>query len=137
LNLSAWFEVRRDEYVDGLFRVTSTGDFDSWTRFFAEGVLAQAEKGVSTINELESFKERTLAHLRAEKVRGSAITIAESLIGYPIINVSTARSLTGLTFESANQAIAKLVEKGVLEEITGRRVNRLFVCRPVLSIVRS
>lgn len=137
LNLSAWFEVRRDEYVDGLLRVTRTGDFDTWTRFFAQGVLAQAEKGVSTINDLERFKDQTLSFLRAEKVRKSVLTIAESLIGYPILNVSIASSISGLTFQTANQAISKLVEKGILEEITGRSVNRLFVCRPVMAIVRS
>jgi cell filamentation protein, protein adenylyltransferase len=137
LNLSAWFEVRRAEYVDGLLRVTRTGDFDTWIRFYAEGVLAQAVKGVATIDALERFKEQTLSYLRTSKVRGSAITIAESLIGYPIMNVAIARSITGLTFEAANQAVAKLVEKGILEEITGRRVNRLFVCKPVLEIVRN
>jgi Fic family protein len=137
LNLSAWFEARRDEYVDGLLRVTRTGDFDTWIRFYAEGVLHQAEKGVSTIDALERFKEQTLSHLRAAKVRGSAITIAASLIGYPIMNVAIARSITGLTFEAANQAIARLVEMGLLEETTGRRVNRLFVCKSVLAIVRN
>jgi len=137
LNLSAFFEVRRAEYVDGLLRVTRTGDFDTWIRFYAEGVLAQAEKGLSTINALERFKEQTLTSLRQKKVRGSALLIAESLIGYPILNVSIARSITGLTFESANQAVSKLVDKGVLEEITGGRVNRLFVCKPVLAIVRG
>jgi Fic family protein len=137
LNLSAWLEVRRDEYVDGLLRVTRTGDFDTWTRFFAEGVLAQAERGVSTIKDLERFKEQTLSSLRAEKVRRSVLTIAGSLIGYPILNVAIASSMSGLTFETANQAIATLVEKGILEEITGRRVNRLFACRPVMAIVRS
>jgi len=137
LNLSAWFEVRRTEYVDGLLRVTRTGDFDSWIQFYAEGVLAQAEAGVSTIIALEKFKEQTLTTLHEARVRGAAIDIAQSLIGYPIINVTIARTMTGRTFEATNQAVAKLVEKGILEEITGRSVNRLFVCRPVLAIVRG
>jgi Fic family protein len=120
-----------------LLRVTRTGDFDTWIQFYAEGVLAQAEAGVSTINALEKFKEQTLTTLREARVRGAAIDIAQSLIGYPIINVTIARSMTGRTFEATNQAVAKLVEKGILEEITGRSVNRLFVCRPVLAIVQG
>lgn len=135
LNLSAWLEVRRTEYVDGLLNVTRTGDFDTWIRFYANGVLAQAENGVSTINALEKFKEETIAKLRIARVRGAAIEIAEALIGYPVIDVSTARAMTGRTFEAANNAIAKLVEMGILQETTGRRVNRLFLCKPVLSIV--
>jgi Fic family protein len=70
-------------------------------------------------------------------VRGAAIEIAELLIGYPVISVSIAAGMTGVTFETSNNAIAKLVEMEILEEITGRPVNRLFVCRPVMSIVQS
>jgi Fic family protein len=137
MNLSAWLEARRTEYVDGLLTVTRTGDFDTWIRFYASGVLAQAQIGISTINALEKFKEETLARLRAARVRGAAIVIAESLIGYPLMNVSVARTMTGLTFETANNAISKLVEMDVLEEITGRPVNRLFACEPVMSIVQG
>lgn len=36
LNLSPWFEARRNAYVDGLLRVTHTGDFSSWVQFFSE-----------------------------------------------------------------------------------------------------
>ena len=137
LNLSAWLEVRRTEYVDGLMRVTLTGDFDTWIRFYATGVLAQAAIGLSTIDALERFKEEMLSRLRAARVRGAAIEIAELLIGYPVISVSIAAGMTGVTFETSNNAIAKLVEMEILEEITGRPVNRLFVCRPVMSIVQS
>jgi Fic family protein len=137
LNLSAWLEIRRTEYLDGLLRVTETGDFDPWVQFYAEGVLAQAEKGVSTINALENFKEQMLTSLRVAKVRGAAFEIAESLIGYPIINVTTAQSMTGTSFQAANHAVSTLVQHGILEETTGRRRNRLFLCKPVLTIVQS
>jgi Fic family protein len=135
LNLSPWFEARKTAYVDGLLRVTHTGDFDDWVHFFSEAVCAQAEDGVSTISSLVDFKDTTVAQLRAAGLRGSALEIAESLIGYPVIDVATARDLTGKTFEAANQAIARLVEQDVLYEATGRRMNRLFVCSPVLRII--
>jgi Fic family protein len=137
LNLSAWLEVRRTEYVDGLLRLTQTGDFDAWVRFYSEGVLVQAEKGVATIDALESFKEVMLSNLRAARVRGAAFEIAESLIGYPIINVTTAQSIAGISFQAANHAVSTLVEHGILEETTGRPRNRLFVCNPVLAIVQG
>lgn len=135
LNLSPWFEARRDAYVDGLLRVTHTGDFSTWVDFFSEGVLAQAVDGVQVISALLTFKEDTVKRLREQGARGSALQIAENLIGYPVIDVATARRLTGKTFEAANQAIARLVQHGVLREVTGRRVNRLFACMAVLNIV--
>jgi Fic family protein len=135
LNLSPWFEARRDAYVNGLLRATQTGDFNTWIEFFAEGVLAQAKDGVEVIQALLAFRDTTLEQLRAAGLRGSALQIAENLIGYPVIDVATARGMTNRTFEAANQAISRLVEHGVLREVTGRRANRLFVCTPVLAIV--
>jgi Fic family protein len=135
LNLSPWFEARKEEYTDGLLRVTHTGKFDPWTQFYASAVLAQAQDGVKTIEALVAFKDETISKLRNAQIRGIALEIAENLIGYPIIDVATARAMTGKTFESANNAIARLVTQGVLREITGRPMNRLFVCSPVLAII--
>ena len=135
LNLSPWFEARKQDYMDGLLRVTHTGDFSTWVHFFSEAVLAQAQDAIEIISSLLAFKDETVARLRIAGLRGSALEIAENLIGYPIIDVTTARDMTGRTFEAANQAIARLVERGVLREITGRPMNRLFACDAVLRIL--
>ncbi|HEY3924272.1 MAG TPA: Fic/DOC family N-terminal domain-containing protein [Acidothermaceae bacterium] len=135
LNVSPWFEARKDAYMDGLLRVTHTGDLDTWVSFFAEGIRAQAEEGVQIIQALVQYKDETLERLRKAGLRGVALQIAENVIGYPVIDVATARSMTDKTYEAANQAIARLVEQGVLREATGRPVNRLFVCDPVLRII--
>ena len=61
--------------------------------------------------------------------------IAEILIGYPFIDVATARDMIGKSFEAANNTVATLERLGVLREITGKRQNRLFVCDRVLHMV--
>ncbi|NKR41963.1 Fic family protein [Rhodococcus hoagii] len=136
LNIAPWFESRRSEYQDGLLNTTLTGDFNPWVEFFATAVEEQAREGLARIQHLLRIRERMLADLRAKRLRGSTIEIAELLIGYPVIDVPTVRMLIGKTFEAANQAVAKLVDQGILEEITGRRQNRLFVCWEVLRATR-
>jgi hypothetical protein len=59
------------------------------------------------------------------------------LIGYPVIDVPTAREMIGKSFEAANQAVLRLVEFGLLREITGRKMNRLFACDRVLRITSN
>ncbi|WP_328605109.1 Fic family protein [Amycolatopsis sp. NBC_00345] len=135
LNISPWLEARRDEYIDGLLEVSKTGDFNPWVKFFSRAVLEQAEDGIRAIAELIEFRDSTIEKLRHQNVRGSALQIVENLTGYPVIDVPTARRLTGKTFEAANQAVARLVEEGVLREITGRKMNRLFVCPGIMRII--
>ena len=44
LYLSAYFERTREEYYDQLFRVSATGDWESWLHYFLTGVLEQAPR---------------------------------------------------------------------------------------------
>lgn len=134
LNLAPWLELRRDEYIQHLYDVTLTGDFNPWVEFFSEAVRVQASDGVLTIRELLAVRAEMVQLLRSEGVRGSALEVVENLIGYPIIDVSTIREMIGRSFEAANQAVARLVQFGILREVTGRRKNRLFACDRVLRI---
>jgi len=135
LNIAPWLEARREEYISGLYNVTVTGDFSPWVEFFSSAVRSQAEEGMMTIRNLLRLREEMVARLRADGLRGSAIQIAENLIGYPIIDVPTARNMVGTSFEAANTAVARLVAAGLLREITGKKTNRLFACDPVLRII--
>jgi Fic family protein len=134
LNIAPWFEARRDQYTQGLFGVTISGDFNPWVELFSEAVLAQAEDGMITIRDLLKLREGMVLQLRKDGIRGSALQIAENLVGYPIIDVPTVREMIGKSFEAANQAVARLVERGVLREVTGRKTNRMFACDSVLRI---
>ncbi|OCB38366.1 hypothetical protein A5676_15705 [Mycobacterium malmoense] len=127
LNIAPWFEARRDRYQDGLMQVTLSGDFSPWVEFFAEAVEVQAREGLATIKQLLAIRDRMVAELRSKGMRGSPIEIAEVLIGYPVIDVPTVRRLIGKSFQAANQTVSKLIERGMLQEITGRRQDRLFV----------
>lgn len=135
LNIAPWFESHRDLYQNGLMDVTLTGDFNPWVELFAYAVELQAREGLKKIQELLALRDEMVGELHARGFRGSAIEIAEILIGYPVIDVRTASNLIHKTFEATNVAIAKLVEHGILEEITGRSQNRLFGCYRVAATI--
>jgi Fic family protein len=137
LNIAPWLELRRDRYIDELYQVSVTGDFNSWVEFFCEAIQSQAENGVLTIRELLSIRDEMVQTLRAASIRGAALEVVENLIGYPYIDVPTARRLVGKSFEAANHAIARLVDLGILREITGKKTNRLFMCQKVWRVTSA
>ena len=137
LNVSPTLEANRADYLDGLLNVTKTGNYSEWVAFFSDAIALQANEGAKKINNLLALRDRMVTSLRDAGVRGSALEIAENLIGYPVIDVPTARDMVGKTFMAANQAVARLVEQGILREVTGRRQDRLFVCSEVVSIIES
>jgi Fic family protein len=135
INLSPWLEARKEEYKDLLLNISRTGEFDSWVQFFCECVSGQADDTVKRIEELLEFRTEVHSKLRKAKVRGVANDIADDLLGYPIITASEAARRHGVTYPPASNAMNKLVEVGILREITGRSYGRIFACDQVMGIL--
>lgn len=135
LNIAPYFESRREAYQDALLEVTITGDFDTWITFFSNGVENQAREGLAKIRTLLQLRDQMVAEVRALR-KGSAVEVAELLIGYPMIDVRTVQWLTGVTFQAANKVVRNLVDDGLLREVTGQKQGRLFVCDRVMAATR-
>jgi Fic family protein len=134
VNLAPYLYDHREQYVEHLYKLSITGKFDAWVIFFSQAVRDQADSGIRAIQELISFRDRVLTELRSAGARGSILELVEVLIGYPLIDVPTVSEMLGRPFQTANQVVAKLVEHGVLREVTGRKMNRLFSCDEVRRI---
>jgi Fic family protein len=134
VNIAPYLDDHQDQYRDHLLTISHTGNFDDWIIFFSRAVETQANEAITAIEALNSFRKRTIEKLRNDGIRGAALDLVEFLVGYPVFDVPTARDYLGKTFETANQAVAKLVDRGVLMEVTGQRKNRIFICPEVRHI---
>lgn len=135
LNLSPWFEPRKDNYKDALLAVSQTGDYDPWLQFFFGAVIAQAEDAVTRIDDLLAVRAEFLDRLRADKAKGVVLEIVEDLIGYPVITPSQAAGLHNVTYPPAAKAVERLERLGILREVTGGNYGRVYACERVMRIV--
>ncbi|QZS52381.1 Fic family protein [Rhodococcus opacus] len=136
LNIAPWLEARRDEYQDGLLNTTITGDYNPWIEFFSTAVAEQAKEGLERIQRLMKIRDTMILGLREQGLRGSAIEIAEWLIGYPVIDVNTAATLTGKTFQATNTAIKKTRRRKHPHRNHQKKQNRLFLCTDAWNATR-
>jgi len=137
LTISPWLEQRRRDYQEHLAITSQTGDFDLWIRFFAAGVRAQADVGVSKIDRLSEHQTRIRELIQHHRIRGIGRDIAEDLIGNPIVTPTFAARHYGKSYPAANSGIQRLVDAGLLREATGRRYDRVFVSDDILKIIES
>lgn len=133
--VSPWFEARRAQYQDELQNMSITGDVDRWVSFFCEGIRAQAQATVEKISDLLAFRQEAMSTARGSGRRSVAVDIAGDLVERPVFNVATTATRYGVSFVAANNAVAKLVDVGLLVEITGRGHDRVFCCDRVLQIL--
>lgn len=137
LNISPYLEEHRDQYVGGLRSLSATGDFDPWIQFFCRGVRIQSARAMSKAQRLSAARENVVAELHHERVRGVAIRIAEDLISSPYVTPASASADYDVTWEAANNAIGRLVDLGVLQEVTGRSYGRVFASERILALLQA
>lgn len=135
LNVSPWFEARRGDYQDELQRVSETGDWDHWVRFFVTGLRDQAADATRRIDELVALHARARELCRMNNVRGTARDVAEGLIARPIITPTWVQRHYGVSYPAANSAVARLAQLGLVREITGGTYGRVFAADEILRIL--
>jgi Fic family protein len=131
LTISPWLEQNRTEYQDGLLGVSQTGEWDSWVRFISAAVHAEALEVIARVDKLVALRQTFRTTLKGAK--GVSLRIADDLIGYPMITASLAAELYDVSYQAANTAIAKLVDRGILRQRTAGRYDRIFQCDAVLA----
>ncbi len=136
LYLSLYFKKYRDEYYRLLDLVRLEGDWEAWVDFFLEGVEQTANGAVMTAKKLVKMfeeDEEKLKELKRAKI--STINVFNIFRSRPILTIGEACKRSGLTFPSASKAIENLIRVGIVQEITGKRRDRIFVYKQYLSIL--
>ncbi|MCP5032951.1 MAG: Fic family protein [Actinomycetia bacterium] len=135
LTVSPWFELRRRDYQDHLLALSQTGNWEPWIRFFSSAIRDQAAKTADQVSQLLAYQEMIKLTVRANGWTGVIVTIAEELIGFPVFTVQSISDRHNVTFATANRAVARLREAGIVSETTGRNYGRMFVAQDVYSVI--
>ncbi len=128
LYLSHYFKRHRAEYYDRLQAVRDRGEFEAWLAFFLRGVEEVSVQAAATAARILELREQ---HRRAittsmGRAAGNGHRVLDHLYEQPIVSVTAVRELLGTTFPGANQIVRRLVDLGILAEITGQARHRRF-----------
>ena len=135
LYLSAYFEQNRSDYYDLLLRTSQHGDLMPWIKFFLRGVRRQARDAEQRTHRLVKLQADLRNQLFEEGRPGSVLRLAEHLFSWPMVTARMVARLINVTAPTANAAIRALVERGDLEEISGRERNRLYQATKIFEAV--
>jgi Fic family protein len=136
LYLSYFFKQHRTEYYERLQAIRDSGAWEAWLSFFLRGVAEVSAEAAATARRILTLREqhRALITDRLGRAAGNGLRVLERLFAQPLITVRDVAELTGVTFAAANQLVARLVEQGILLEMTGRDRNRVFIYQAYYSL---
>ncbi len=125
----------RRDYEARIAALCVTGDWDAWISVFIKYLAAG-------LHVLSAFLDRLLAHRAAwmaamKHLRSDAAAwlVIDGLLVRPVLDVLSVQRSTGLSYKRANDAVATLVERKIIEPAPSSRIvrrNRLFVAGDVI-----
>lgn len=137
LYLSAYFERNRKEYYRLLLDISQTGNWMDWVRFFVNGISEESRDAVARSNQLLALRQDYREKLQAQKSPGRTLELMENLFKEPVITVAVARDRLNVTTRAAQQNVDRLLQAGILKEVTGRQRYRVFVAQKIIQIVEA
>jgi Fic family protein len=137
LYLSAFFERHRSSYYEGLMRVSTHGDWDAWIRFFLEGVRVEAGEAAELAERLLSLQARYRDGLQSERATANARALVDALFVNPIVSTRSVERLLGVSAPTARATIRALEERGIVEEITGRKWGMVFRAEEIFGVLAA
>ncbi len=128
LYLSHYFKRHRQEYYDRLQAVRDAGDWEGWLGFFLRGMTDVSAQATETARRILALREMRREQITQSfgRAAGNGLKVLEQLFRTPIISVKKVQTITKTEFPAANQLVQRLVQLGVLKEITGQARNRQF-----------
>jgi Fic family protein len=136
LYLSLYFKKHRTQYYDHLQRIRTEGAWEEWLRFFLEGTALTAQEAAETATRiLDLFSKDREKIQKLGRPATSALRVHEYMQRKPIANIAAIAKALKLSIPTVTVALKHLVRIGIVEEVTGKRRDRLFTYSRYFNIV--
>ncbi|WP_288109138.1 Fic family protein [Limnobacter sp.] len=125
--LSGYLKQHQAEYYRRLSAIRTDGDWESWVRFFLEGVATaaiDAEKNIIAVASLVSADRKRL--LQSTKAGPASYRLFEMLPMMPRFTIERVRQQLDTSFPTATAAVKVLEELEIVAEKTGQKKNRSY-----------
>lgn len=139
LYLSDFFKRHRQQYYEHLQAVRDTGAWEEWLEFFLRGVIEVSGQATETARKILSLREHHRFAITEKLGRAAAngYRVLEHLYQHPIVSVNAVQALIGTTYPAANDLVARLVDCGILTEITGQQRNRRYMYQSYIDLFHN
>lgn len=126
LYMSEFFERHRNEYMDRLFAVSASADWEGWIEFCLRGVVEQTLDTIQRCERLRQLRDNFMA--RIQNVGGSVrlSAIIERVFYSPFVRVTDIQRELEVTYPTAAADADRLVKAGILQVLPNVRPKTFY-----------
>jgi len=135
LYLSTFFESHYDEYIDRMFNISKSGNWNEWVEFFLRAVLESSENALKKAHAIQDLHRSHMELIRSARSSALLANLVESLFSIPAITIPVAVRELGISYNSAKNLIKRLVDLRILTPMPGDLKPRWFFAGGIIDVV--
>ncbi|HNQ60273.1 MAG TPA: Fic family protein [Bacteroidales bacterium] len=128
LYISYYFKQHKQKYYELLQNIRDTGDWESWLSFFLRGITVVSNEAATTARNILNLREnhRAMITQHLGRMAANAFKVLDYLYIRPIITINDIKEIIKTSYPAANELINRLVNIGIIQEITGFKRNKRY-----------
>jgi Fic family protein len=137
--MSAYFEQRKDDYIDKMRDVSARNAWSDWIAFFLEALEAQALTNLKKAEEVRSLYESMKEPFRQRLSSKWSTAALDYVFTRPVFQNNAFTKRSGIPAGTAHRFVRDLSEAGLLKTLvpsSGRR-PALYAFEPLIALVRE
>lgn len=135
LYLSRYFKRNRKSYYECLYSIHSNGDYETWIKFFLDGIIETSKESTNMARDIAALRESDLRKISTlGRVSENALIIYEGLFDKPTVSIEEVVLKLKTSYASAARLIDRLIEIGVLSNLDNRKRKKVFVYQDYMDI---
>ena len=138
LYVSLYLKQHRTYYYDLLQNVREKDDWQTWTAFFLEAIIASAQQALDTTEKINALFLLDTDRINAlGRAKFSCLAIIEYAKKNPQFSVANLVHDIGITAPTARSAINHLLDLTILKEITDKKRDKIYRYHDYLTLLES
>jgi Fic family protein len=137
--MSAYFERRKDDYIDKMRDVSANDAWTEWVYFFLEALEAQALANLKKAEEIRALYESMKQPFREHLTSQWSTAVLDFVFTKPIFQNNTFTKSSGIPEATAHRFVRSLVNADMLKTLvpaSGRR-PAVYAFEPLIALLRD
>lgn len=133
LHVSAYLERNKDEYIDRLFAVSSSAQWEDWIVFFFSAVEASCREATMIVDRIILLQSDLKKRAQEAGKSPRSLIIIDALFRKTWTTATEVQKLCNISFPTAQSDLKNLAKIGILREMPGR-TSRLYYAPEILAL---
>ncbi len=138
LYLSLYLKQNRHTYYQLLQEVRTNGTWETWLEFFLKGIYESAKQATKTANQINALFDQDFKKVETlGRARFSCEQILHYVKNLPQVTAPLLAKELKITTPTIRSSLKYMVQLGILEEISGKKRDRIYIYREYLNILED